>query len=264
VEGIDDGRRFLEVAAATAAVKPVVVLRGGLTPPGRGAAVAHTGATAGAAAVYAAAERRAGVVGCTAMDDAMDLVAALSFLPLPRGRRVAVASNGGGVGVLAVDEMARRGLELPDLPPEILEELDEVLPPFWSRRNMVDMVATAGDTAPRVLSALARCDSFDTVVMLSALAIPSAQAEEERAAADGRDGMSRREADLLTLTAELMEETGKPIVHVSDMPLTRSVFGQGTGNSPVVLSTPRAAALVIDSMARYAQYLSGGPAGGLT
>jgi acyl-CoA synthetase (NDP forming) len=256
VEGIDDGRRFIEVAAATTAVKPVVVLRGGLTEPGVRSAKAHTGATSGGAAVYAAAARQAGIVTCTAMDEAMDLVAALSFLPLPSGRRVAVASNGGGVGVLAVDEMAHRGLELPGLPAELVEELDEVLPPFWSRRNMVDMVATAGDTAGVVLSALARCDAFDAVVMLSALAIPSTQAEEERAAAPGGDRLSRREEELLALTAELMEETGKPIVHISDMPLTRSVFPQGARFSPVVLPSPRAAALAIDSMARYAQHLS--------
>ena len=241
VEGIDDGRRFIEVAAATTAVKPVVVLRGGLTEPGVRSAKAHTGATSGGAAVYAAAARQAGIVTCTAMDEAMDLVSALSFLPLPRGRRVAVASNGGGVGVLAVDEMAHRGLELPGLPAELVEELDEVLPPFWSRRNMVDMVATAGDTAG---------------VVLSALAIPSTQAEEERAAAPGGDRLSRREKELLVLTAELMEETGKPIVHISDMPLTRSVFPQGARFSPVVLPSPRAAALAIDSMARYAQHLS--------
>ena len=256
LEGIDDGRRFMEVAAATASVKPVVVLRGGLTEPGVASARVHTGATSGGARVYAAAARQAGIITCTAMDDAMDLVSALSFLPLPGGRRVAVASNGGGVGVLSVDEMARRGLELPDLPTELREELDEVLPPFWSRRNMVDMVATAGDTAGVVLSALAHCDAFDAVVMLSALAIPSAQAEEERSAAPDGDGLSRREEELLALTAELMEKTGKPIVHISDMPLTRSVFHRGTRYSPVVLPSPRAAALAIDSMARYARHLA--------
>ena len=149
IEGIDDGRRFLDVATATAAVKPVVVIRGGLTEAGGKAAASHTGAMAGSAAVYEAAARQAGVITCTATDEALDLAVALANLPLPRGRRVAVVTNGGGAGVLAADEMVRRGLVLPALPPALIEELDEVLPPFWSRSNPLDMVASAGGDVAR-------------------------------------------------------------------------------------------------------------------
>ena len=111
VEGIDDGRRLFDVAAATSRKKPVVVLRGGLTEVGGKAAASHTGAMAGSAAVYEAAARQTGLVTCTSVQEALDLTTALANLPLPRGRRIAVVTNGGGAGVLAADEMGRAGAQ---------------------------------------------------------------------------------------------------------------------------------------------------------
>ena len=162
------------------------------------------------------------------MDEALDLAVALANLPLPHGRRVAVVTNGGGAGVLAADEMARRGLILPELPPELIEELDEVLPPFWSRRNPLDMVASAGgDVGRSVLAAVARSDAFDAVVMLSALGDPNTGSHERATSASGEyDGFSAWESDLLTLTAELIETIGKPIIHVPDLPMRQAIFAR--------------------------------------
>ncbi len=256
VEGIDDGRRFLDVATATTAVKPVVVIRGGLTEAGGRAAASHTGAMAGSAAVYEAAARTAGVITCTAMDEALDLGVALSHLPLPRGRRVAVVTNGGGAGVLTADEMARRGLVLPELPADLMEELDEVLPPFWSRRNPLDMVASAGgEVARNVLGPVARSDAFDAVVMLSALGVPNTGSRDRAITASGEyEDFSPWEQDLLTLSAELTETTGKPIIHVPDLPMRQAVFVCGGRYSPVVLPSPRAVAFALDRMAWYGDY----------
>ena len=256
VEGIDDGRRFLDVATATTAVKPVVVIRGGLTEAGGRAAASHTGAMAGSAAVYEAAARTAGVITCTAMDEALDLGVALSHLPLPRGRRVAVVTNGGGAGVLTADEMARRGLVLPELPADLMGELDEVLPPYWSRRNPLDMVASAGgEVARNVLGPVARSDAFDAVVMLSALGVPNTGSQDRAITASGEyEDFSRWEQDLLTLSAELTETTGKPIIHVPDLPMRQAVFVCGGRYSPVVLPSPRAVAFALDRMAWYGDY----------
>ena len=149
LEGIDDGQYFLEAARRTTPVKPVVVLRGGLTEYGGKAAASHTGAMAGSGTVYQAAARQAGVVTCTSTQEAVDLASSLAYLPLPKGRRVAVVTNGGGAGVLMADEVARNGLTLAELSPELIAAVDELLPSFWSRRNPLDMVATAGgDVGP--------------------------------------------------------------------------------------------------------------------
>jgi acyl-CoA synthetase (NDP forming) len=252
LEGIDDGRRLFDVARATSLAKPVVVLRGGLTDSGGKAAASHTGAMAGSAEVYEAAARQAGLVTCTSVREALDLTTALANLPLPRGRRVAVVTNGGGAGVLAADEMARQGLTLVEPSMELLAELDEILPPFWSRRNPFDMVATAGgDVGPRVVAAVARCSDVDAVVVLSVLGVPNTGDEVRAQATGDYDDFSPWEKRYLDGVAELMAETGKPIINVPDLPIRRTLHTGDHSLVPIVLATPRAAALVIERMARY-------------
>jgi len=253
LEGIDDGRHLFDVACASSLEKPVVVLRGGLTDSGGKAAASHTGAMAGSAAVYEAAARQAGLVTCTSVQEALDLAAALANLPLPKGRRVAVVTNGGGAGVLAADEMARQGLTLVDPSAELLAELDEILPPFWSRRNPFDMVATAGgDVGPRVVAAVTRSPDVDAVVVLSVLGVPNTGDEVRAQSATGDyDDFSPWEKSYLDGVAALMAETGKPIINVPDLPIRRALHTGDHPYAPIVLSTPRAAALVVERMARY-------------
>ena len=256
IEGIDDGRRLFDVAAATSRKKPVVVLRGGLTEVGGKAAASHTGAMAGSAAVYEAAARQTGLVTCTSVQEALDLTTVLANLPLPRGRRIAVVTNGGGAGVLAADEMGRQELSLVEPPAELLAELDEILPPFWSRRNPFDMVASAGgDIGPRVLAAVARRPEVDAVIVLSVLGVPNTGDEVRSQSSTGDyDDFSPWEKSFLDGVAALMDETGKPIINIPDLPIRRAVYDGDHPYAPVVLSTPRAAAFVIDRMVRYADW----------
>jgi len=158
MEGVSDGRHFFDVARRTTRQKPVVVLRGGRTEAGSQAAASHTAALAGSGAVFEAAARQAGVVTATTPDELVDVAACLAYLPLPRGRRVAVVTNGGGPGVLAADEVALNNLTLAELPEDLLAELDTLFPPFWSRRNPLDLVAAGfGDEGLRCLELLAEC-----------------------------------------------------------------------------------------------------------
>ncbi len=256
LEGIDDGRHFLEAARRTTPVKPVVVLRGGLTEYGGKAAASHTGAMAGSGPVYQAAARQAGVVNCTSTQEAVDLASSLAYLPLPKGRRVAVVTNGGGAGVLMADEVARNGLTLAEFPPELIAAVDELLPSFWSRRNPLDMVATAGgDVGPRVLELVAGCDTVDAIVVLSVLGVPNTGAGTRAEGAEGEfAGLSPWETRFMQLVSDLIEKTGKPIINVPDTPIRGSLFDFGGRHAPVVLSSPAAAGLVLDRMAWYAEY----------
>ena len=256
LEGIDDGRHFLEAARRTTPVKPVVVLRGGLTEYGGKAAASHTGAMAGSGPVYQAAARQAGVVNCTSTQEAVDLASSLAYLPLPKGRRVAVVTNGGGAGVLMADEVARNGLTLAEFPPELIAAVDELLPSFWSRRNPLDMVATAGgDVGPRVLELVAGCDTVDAIVVLSVLGVPNTGAGTRAEGAEGEfAGLSPWETRFMQLVSDLIEKTGKPIINVPDTPIRGSLFDFGGRYAPVVLSSPAAAGLVLDRMAWYAEY----------
>lgn len=253
LEGIDDGRHLLDAGRETSLRKPLIVLRGGLTEHGSRAAASHTGALAGSAAVYEAAARQAGLVTCTSVQEALDLTTCLAHLPLPGGRRVAVVTNGGGAGVLAADEMSRHGLVMPEPPLELVEEIDAILPAFWSRRNPFDMVAMAGgDVAPRVLSAVARSDAFDAVVVLSVLGVPNAGDEvRDQCLGGDYEDFSPWEQRYLDLVADLMYETGTPIVNVPDLPIRRALHPSEHRYTPVVVGTPRNAALVIERMASY-------------
>jgi hypothetical protein len=192
------------------------------------------------------------------VQEALDLTTALAHLPLPRGRRVAVITNGGGAGVLAADEMARQGLTLLDPPTALLAELDEILPPFWSRRNPFDMVATAGgEVGPRVVAAVTRCPDVDAVVVLSVLGVPNTGDEKRAQSATGDyDDFSPWEQLYLDGVAALMAETGKPVINVPDLPIRRALYPGDHPCAPVVLPTPRAAELVLGRMARYGAWRS--------
>ena len=257
VEGIDDGRRFVRVAKAATCEKPVVVLRGGTTESGGQAAASHTGAMAGSTAVFEAAARQCGIVTCTSTQEALDLASALAHLPLPRGRRVGVVTNGGGAGVLTADECARHGLTLAELPLGLIEELDDILPPFWSRRNPMDLVASAGgDVAQRVLQPVIECDAIDAVIVLSVLGVPNTGDDVRPTCSTGEyDELSQWESAFMRRVSELMDATGKPIINVPDTPIRGSLFPYGGRHSPVVLSSPRAAARALDRMAWYGDYL---------
>jgi acyl-CoA synthetase (NDP forming) len=256
LEGVDNGRQFMESTRRATAVKPVVVLRGGLTDVGSKAAASHTGAMAGSAAVFLAAARQTGVVTCTSTQEVLDLGLAFAYLPLPKGRRVAVVTNGGGVGVLMADEVARNGLTLAELPAAVFEEIDAILPPFYSRRNPLDMVASAGgDVGSKVLRAVAKCEDVDAIVVLSVLGVPNAGDDKRPMSADGSyAGFSPWETAFMEQVAELIVTTGKPIINVPDTPMRDSMLDTGGRYSPIVLSSPLAAAQVLDRMAWYAAY----------
>ena len=254
LEGIDDGRHFLHAARRTTARKPVVVLRGGLTEFGGRAAASHTGALAGSPAVFHAAARQCGVVTCRTTQDLVDLGASLAYLPLPRGRRVAVITNGGGPGVLAADEVALNGLELAELPADLIAALDEILPPFWSRRNPLDLVAWGfGEVGLKAVELVTRCETVDAVLALNFLGVPSTAETREKLANGEYEGFTSFEAAFLQRVAELMEETGKPIVNVPDHPVHGEVPSEGR-YAPVILASPQAAAHAVGKMAWYAEY----------
>jgi acyl-CoA synthetase (NDP forming) len=255
LEGIDDGRHFLASAGRATAAKPVVVLRGGLTELGGKAAASHTGALAGSAEVFRAAARQAGVVVCGTTQELVDLGASLAYLPLPAGRRVAIVTNGGGPGVLGADEVALNGLTLAELPDELIGALDAILPPFWSRRNPLDLVAAGfGDVGLRALELVVACDEVDAIMALNFLGVPSTGGEERPRLANGEyEGFSAWETEFLQWVSELMARTGKPIINVPDHPVHGSTIDLGDPYPPVVLGSPRAAARALDRMAWYGE-----------
>jgi len=143
VESIKDARKFMSAARAAARIKPVVVVKSGRMAQGAKAAATHTGALAGSDAVYDAAFRRAGILRVSDLRELFDCAETLGRVESPPGKRLAILTNGGGIGVLAVDRL----VELGGIPAAITsatrEKLDGVLPSTWSGSNPVDIVGDA-------------------------------------------------------------------------------------------------------------------------
>jgi acyl-CoA synthetase (NDP forming) len=271
MEGVEDGRRLLEVARRTALRKPVVLLHAGESEEGQRAAASHTGAMAGSARVFAGVVRQTGIVATTDPDEFLDLALGFSYLPLPRGRRIGVVTVGGGWGVISADEVARSGLELATLPPTVIDEISSVLPGFWSHGNPVDLVGTlkpgAAETA---VKAVVASDAVDSVVVLGVIGMLTAplraieEAKRLREAAgvtiaagelpDG-DALCAREARFIADMGSLMNTYSKPIVSVSFTPFERAVFpGEGRYAS-IVLPSPLRSVRILANMADYAAHL---------
>ena len=118
IESISDARKFMSAARAAARIKPVVVIKSGRHRQGARAAATHTGALAGADAVYDAAFRRAGLLRVLDLDELFAAAETLGRLRSVPGKRLAILTNGGGIGVLAVDRLADLGGTLAELSPE--------------------------------------------------------------------------------------------------------------------------------------------------
>ncbi|HEX9372050.1 MAG TPA: acetate--CoA ligase family protein [Roseiflexaceae bacterium] len=169
IEGVAGGRAFVETAAEAARRKPVVVLKAGRGAGGARAVASHTGALAGSAEVYDAAFRHAGVLRAGTIEELFDWARALAWQPLPAGNRVAVLTNAGGPGILAVDALEAAGLALAPLADATRAYLRPRLPLAASIANPVDLLAGSGPgTYAVALDALLADPTVDAALVIAA------------------------------------------------------------------------------------------------
>ncbi len=145
IESISDAREFMSAARAFARTKPIVAYKAGRFAESAKAAASHTGAMAGEDAVYDAAFQRAGVVRVLEIGDVFDSAELIARVRPPLGANLAIITNAGGPGVMATDALIARHGQLAALSQETVGKLNEVLPPFWSHGNPVDVL---GDAPP--------------------------------------------------------------------------------------------------------------------
>ncbi|MDP7110635.1 MAG: CoA-binding protein, partial [Myxococcota bacterium] len=155
VEGMHDGRSFLEVAQATTPHKPVVMLKSGRSERGRSSAGSHSGALAGSAEVARSALRRTGVVLVDEADKLFPCAEALASLPPLTNNRIAILADGGGHATIAADALTDMGVEIPALGDDTQARLRSILPPAAAVANPID-VAGATDADPTVFADVAR------------------------------------------------------------------------------------------------------------
>ena len=140
IEGIKDGRRFFEATKKTTGEKPIIAFKAGKTKAGKSAVLSHTGALTGSREVHDAVFKQAGIIQADTTEEMMRFAVAFNQPP-PKDNKIAIMTRGGGWGVVAADACDRYGVELPPPPKDLIEKLNEILPPYWSKGNPIDTVA---------------------------------------------------------------------------------------------------------------------------
>ncbi|MFP4502128.1 MAG: GNAT family N-acetyltransferase [Candidatus Hydrogenedentota bacterium] len=143
MESLEDAQSFMCAARRVSQRKPIIVLKGGETAAAERAVTSHVGALAGSNQVFDAAFRRSGVLRVRDIESLFRMAEVLNLQPRPRGPRLSILTNAGGLGVLATDALLKAGAELAPIPEETDKALSTVLPPHWSHANPVNVFSDA-------------------------------------------------------------------------------------------------------------------------
>ncbi len=223
IEGLTDGRRFIEKAKELSGKKPLLILKAGKGSSGQAAAYSHTGRLAGRYEVFSSIIRQFNLREVQDFDELIDAVKALSFQKPARGKRVCIITNGGGSGVLAADKCMSQGLELPQLSKEIKERLKTYFPEYYGINNPLDLTAQVRDDEYIIAMKELR-DYFDAFLII---ALPNVSGITE---------------NLGEKIGRFVEELGKPVTaYIAQSRITERIKrGLERHNVPVYFSPERA------------------------
>jgi acetyltransferase len=195
IEGVRNGRRFMEACSEASKKKPIVALKAGKTESGRRAAFTHTASMVGQVEVYSTAFHQGGIVEVSTIEDLFDAGKAMSMQLPPSGRKVMIVTNGGGAGVIAADACEELGLEVPPLGVGAMEALRSMgesgsLPAVVSPNNPLDLTGSANSVSFRLGGeALLKGDPFDAWLFLTFHHAPAVYDDVvDAVAAVGREG----------------------------------------------------------------------------
>ncbi len=211
--------------SAAARTKPVVVVKSGRMARGAKAAATHTGALAGSDAVYDAAFRRAGILRVLDLRELFDCAETLGRVESPLGKRLAILTNGGGIGVLAVDRLVELGGIPAAITPATQEKLDAVLPPTWSGSNPVDIVGDADPARYAAALEVLLADPGNDAILVMNVQTAIAPADDIAAAVTSLVGKYRQQRRV----------SAKPVLAVwvgADQKIIDLLSGAGIPNYP--------------------------------
>ncbi len=218
LEGIRDGRRFLQVAREMSRKrKPLVVLKGGLTEAGSRAASSHTGSLAGSAQIWDAVQKQAGFIPANSVEELLDIAVTIERMPGVDGPRCAVLGGGGGVSVLAADICDRNQIPVPWFSEQTQSVLREFTPVAGtSIRNPLDAgFMFEGKNMETALRAVSDDSNIDWLMVHTGA----------EGGPRGRDGdYAERMADAF---AEVAPKLSKPLAVVIRQARTGDGFGRG-------------------------------------
>ena len=170
IEEIKNGVAFMEMAREIIKTKPIVAIKAGSSKRGQAAAASHTGSLSGAYEVYMEAFRKCGVIPAKTIPAAFQIASIVSRMKQPlKGKRAVVITNAGGFAVLSNDYAEEWGIDIVDLPQNLIEEMNTFLPPFWNKNNPIDLLGDADEERFRgVFEVLcANPDFWDMAVLVN-------------------------------------------------------------------------------------------------
>lgn len=143
LEGVKRGKEFMAIAKKVTKKKPIIVIKAGKSARGAKAVQSHTGSLAGSAEVYSAVFKQCNIVEAETIEELFDFARAFDSIPLPKGKKVQIITNGGGMGVLCTDSLIENNLELADISKETKNILKEKFPPHVVVANPMDLIGDA-------------------------------------------------------------------------------------------------------------------------
>lgn len=169
MEGIRNGREFIEQAKKTVRKKPIIALKGGTTQESARRAKSHTASIAGSDEIFDAAFKKAGIIRVETIEELMNAAIALSKQPPMLGDNVAIVSNVGGPAILAADAVAENNLKLARLSGSTKQKIESLYPGV-DAANPIDMIADAGaERYGKVLKLVLADANVDGVLVINML-----------------------------------------------------------------------------------------------
>jgi acetyl coenzyme A synthetase (ADP forming)-like protein len=205
LESFGNPRKFARIARRVSRTKPILAMKSGRTTAGAKAAGSHTAAVTSKDAAVDALFHQAGVIRAETLEELVDLAVLISRQPLPRGGRVALLTNAGGLGILAADACEAAGLELATLADETKAQLARVLPAEASVSNPVDMLGSATASSYQISLPIILADrGLDSAIVLFVPPVTAGTEEVAEAVVSAAAGIDK------PVLAVLMDARGIP------------------------------------------------------
>jgi acetyl coenzyme A synthetase (ADP forming)-like protein len=173
IEGLKNGRRFLEIARRVSRIKPVIIMKTGRTEYGAKATLSHSAAIAGSDVIYSTAFRQVGLIRVMTVEEMLDVAKVFAYQSMPRGRGVAIVGNSGGAAIAAADACQDFGLVLVQLADETIKSLEGIFPSHYIIGNPIDL--TGDVTASSIAQSLAAVlddRNVESVILLIQWQVP--------------------------------------------------------------------------------------------
>jgi acetyl coenzyme A synthetase (ADP forming)-like protein len=229
LESFGNPNKFARLARRVARRKPVLALKAGSTEAGARAASSHTAALAGSDTAVDALFHQAGVIRARTLEELVDAAALLSSQPLPRGRRVGVLTNAGGLGILCADACAAADLELPEPGDETRAALAPLLPVDASLGNPIDLLGSAtAETYEAVIPPLLADKRLDALIVLF---VPPVVAGADEVAGAIQRAVAQTETDKPVLAVMISQEGMPAALRLKESPVAAFAYPESAARA---------------------------------